>query len=240
MNNLVLERRAPSGIVTLTLNRPEKRNALNQALLDAFRAALLKVRDDPKVKAIIIDGASDVFSSGIDQSLLMEVFQKSQEVPFRHLHHDLQDTLDMLERTERPTIAVLSKYCVGLGLELALACDFRIATADCVLGLPEIAFGIIPDVGGTTRLVRTVGLQRAKRMILTGQMVTGRRAAQIELAEVAADLESANAEALSLAEQLASLPRRGRRAGQDRGAPGRRAGREHQPQDGGLAPEHPP
>ncbi len=193
-------------IAKLTLNRPKKKNALNQTMLDALRAALLEVRDRPSVRAILLQGADGVFSSGIDQSLLMEAFQKSQEVPFRHIHHDLQDTFDMMERTEKPIIAVLSSYCMGLGLELALACDFRICTADCILGLPEIAFGLIPDVGGTTRLVRAVGVQRAKRMILTGGMITGRKAAQIGLTDTVPDQTTAEKEALALAEQLAELP----------------------------------
>jgi enoyl-CoA hydratase/carnithine racemase len=208
MSLVLTERRGPAA--HLILNRPERKNALDQALMDALAAALDAVRDDPAVKVLVLRGAGGVFSSGIDHALLMEVFQKSQQVPFRHVHRDLQAVMDRLEAMERPVIAVLSRYCVGMALELALACDLRVATADCVLGLPEVAFGIIPDVGGTTRLVRTVGLQRAREMILTGRLVTARRARADQLVtQVAPDEAAALAAADALAEHLAAFPAAG-------------------------------
>ena len=197
-------------VAHIVLNRPDRKNALDQGLMDALAAALDEVRDDPGVRALVLRGAGGVFSSGIDHALLMEVFQKSQQVPFRHLHRDLQAVVDRLEAMERPVIAVLSKYCVGMALEVALACDFRVATQDCVMGLPEVAFGIIPDVGGTTRLVRTVGLQRAREMSLTGRLVTARRARADHLvSDVREDEAAALAAATALAEHIARFPAAG-------------------------------
>jgi enoyl-CoA hydratase/carnithine racemase len=194
-------------VAILTLNRPERKNALDGALVRALAAALDALRDEPGVRAIVLRGAGGVFSSGIDHTLLLEVLEKSQSVPFRHLHHDLQDAFHRIERMERPVVAALSRYCVGMALELALACDFRVAAEDCVLGLPEVAFGIVPDVGGTTRLVRTAGLQAARRLVLTGRLVRAARALEIGLVDaVAPDAAAAEAEALALAQHLASLP----------------------------------
>jgi len=169
-------RTVQAGVAQLTLNRPDKRNALNGPMMQALASGLDAVRDDPEVRVVVLCGAGPAFSSGIDHTLLLEVFQKSQQVPFRHVHHDLQDVFHRIERMEKPVIAVLHRACAGMALELALACDFRIALADCVMGLPEVAFGIIPDVGGTTRLVRTVGVPRAKELILTGKFLTAETA----------------------------------------------------------------
>ena len=158
-------------IATLTLNRAGKRNAISREVLTALEEALAGVRDDPLVRVIVLRGAGPMFSSGIDHTLLMEVFTASQEAPFRHLHGDLHRLVDQMVKVEKPIVAVLHGAAVGMGLELALAADFRVAAADCVLGLPEVAFGIIPDVGGTTRLTHLLGPHRAKDLILTGELV---------------------------------------------------------------------
>jgi len=158
-------------VATVWLDRPEKRNALDAATMRALAEALDAVRDDTSARVLVLRGRGPMFSSGIDHGLLLEVFQKSRSAPFPHLHGDLQAVFDRLERMHRPTVAVLHRACMGMALELALACDLRLATADCVLGLPEIAFGILPDVGGTTRLTRTVGPARARDLILTGKAV---------------------------------------------------------------------
>jgi enoyl-CoA hydratase/carnithine racemase len=180
-------------VATLWLDRPDKRNALDGALMRSLTVALDAVRDDPAVRVVVLRGRGTVFSSGIDHAFLLEIFQKSRTAPFAHLHFDLQDVFHRLERMQRPVVAVLHRACVGMAMELALACDFRIATADCALGLPEIAFGIVPDVGGTTRLVRAVGETRARELILTGKIVSAATAERIglvnEVARDDADLE---------------------------------------------------
>ena len=185
---MVIER--GEGFAQVVLNRPERRNALNQDLLTALAVALDEVRDDASVRVVVLKGRGPVFSSGIDHSLLGEVFQKSQGVPFRHLHGDRHAVLNRLTRMEKPVIAVLHRAAVGMALELALAADLRIATADCVMGLPEVAFGIVPDVGGTTRLTRLVGTSRAKELILTGRLITGKRAEALGLVNVVVDSEA--------------------------------------------------
>jgi enoyl-CoA hydratase/carnithine racemase len=186
MTLVATERSGP--VATLWLDRAHKRNALDAELMRSIAAALDAVRDDTTIRAVVLRGRGPMFSSGIDHTLLLEVFEKSRSAPFPHLHADLQSVFDRIERMHRPVVAVLHGACMGMALELALACDLRIATADCVLGLPEIAFGILPDVGGTTRLTRVAGPARAKELILTGKAI---RAATAErwgvVNEVAAD-----------------------------------------------------
>ena len=180
------------GVATVTMNRVDKRNAMNRAVVDGLRAAFDAVRDDVAVRVVVIRGAGPIFSSGIDTAFLFE--PGPEGVPARHGHFDLQDVFHRLERMEKPLIAVLQGAALGMALELALACDVRLALRGCVFGLPEVMFGINPDVGGTTRLVRTVGVARAKEMILTGKVITSETADRFGLvtavAEHEADLEA--------------------------------------------------
>jgi len=202
---VIVERQGPAA--SLILNRADKRNAINQALLDDLGRAVASVRDDPSVRVVVLRGRGPVFSSGIDHSLLLEVFQKSQTAPLRHLHADLNAGFSALATMEKPVIAVLHGTAVGMALELALAADFRVARADCVVGLPEVAFGIIPDVGGTTRLTRLIGASRAKELILTGELFTADRAAGMGLVNrVAASDEDLEAAVSSLVAALARHP----------------------------------
>jgi enoyl-CoA hydratase/carnithine racemase len=203
---MLLETDRRDGVATLLLNRPEKRNALDRALMDAIAAALDAVRDDPEVRVLVMRGAGPVFSSGIDHGLLLEVFQGARSVPFSHLHHDLQEVFHRIERMRKPVIAALHGACVGMAFELALACDFRVATADCLVGLPEIHFGIVPDVGGTTRLTRAVGPVKAKELIMLGSIIAAGDAAQLGLiTEVAADPADLDARVAALVAHLSGL-----------------------------------
>lgn len=206
MSNLVLLE-TKDDVAKVVINRPEKRNAIDRSVLEGLGARLREIGDRSEIRTVIITGAGGAFSSGIDHALLMELFQKSREVPFRYLHAELHAVFDAIERLERPVIAAASKYCVGLALELALACDFRIVSPDCVLGLPEVAFGIIPDGGGTTRLIRTIGRQPAREMIMTGRLVGAARAERLGLVTEVAEDPMAAAEAL--AAHFRKLPAKG-------------------------------
>ncbi len=180
-------------IATVWLDRADKRNALDGELMRALAAALDELRDDSAVRALVLRGRGPAFSSGIDHMLLADLFQRSRTAPFPHLLGELQEVFHRLERMHRPVVAVMHRACMGMALELALACDFRIATADCVLGLPEVAFGIIPDVGGTTRMVRIIGEARAKELIMTGKAITAATAERWGLIhEVATDAADAD------------------------------------------------
>jgi enoyl-CoA hydratase/carnithine racemase len=163
------------------LNRPEKRNAIHRELLAALVDAIAVAEADPEVRAIILYGEGQVFSAGVDFTTLGADVQGEMRRPFRAMIGDMQAALGRLEGLEKPVIAAMHRYVPGLALELALACDFRIATSDCELGLPEVRLGLIPDVGGTTRLVRTVGPARAKELIMTGRMIRAEEALRFGL-----------------------------------------------------------
>ena len=215
MPRIQLERSGP--LATVWLDRADKRNAMDGTMMTELAAALDAIGGDRAVRVVVLRGRGPVFSSGIDHALLVEVMGATKQAPFLHLHHHLQDVMHQLGRLHQPVIAALHGVCVGMALELALAADVRIASADCVLGLPEIAFGIVPDVGGTTRLIRAVGEPRARELILTGRMLVASTAERYGIVhEVAADLDARVAAkvallsthppaALGLAKQLCQL-----------------------------------
>jgi enoyl-CoA hydratase/carnithine racemase len=192
-------------IATIWLDRADKRNALDSDLMKELSAALDIVGSTREVRVVVLRGRGQVFSSGIDHTLLTQIFGATQQSPFLHLHHQLQDVFQRMSRLHQPVIAALHGVCVGMGLELALAADIRVASEDCVLGLPEIAFGLVPDVGGTTRLVRAVGEPRARELILTGRLVRATTAERYGLVhEVAGKGEALDQRISALAEQIAS------------------------------------
>jgi enoyl-CoA hydratase/carnithine racemase len=188
-------------ITTLWLDRADKRNAMDADLMKELGAAFDDVGADRGVRVVVLRGRGTVFSSGIDHSLLTQVFGATQSSPFLHLHHQLQDTFHRMSRLHQPIIAALHGVCAGMALELVLAADIRIASTDCVLGLPEIAFGLVPDVGGTTRLIRAVGEPRARELILTGRFLKAATAERYGMIHEVAD--SLDARTAALAEQLA-------------------------------------
>lgn len=174
MARLALER--SNTIATLWLDRPDKRNALDGDTMKELGAAFDELGADRGIRAIVLRGKGPMFSSGIDRTLLAEAFTSLQKTPWLHVHHALQETFHRMARLHQPVIVAAHGMCVGMALELALAADFLFVTEDCVLGLPEVAFGLVPDVGGTTRLVRAVGEPRARDLIMTGRLVRARTA----------------------------------------------------------------
>lgn len=171
MNDLVLA--AQEGYVfTITLNNPQKRNAISWDLGQALVAALDAAAAADGVRVVVLRGAGTMFSAGIDLGDLMALptrYGEHWQRQLRTMTDDWQRVTTRLERLELPTIAVLHGMALGLGFEIALACDFRLALVGTRLALPETRLGIIPDVGGTTRLTRLVGVGRAKELIMTGR-----------------------------------------------------------------------
>jgi len=189
---------------TIWLDRTDKRNAMDAAMMKELAAALDTIGADKSVHVVLLRGRGSVFSSGIDQTLLAGVAGQTQQTPWLHLHHELQDVFHRIARLHQPVIAALHGVCVGMALELALACDLRIASDDCALGLPEIAFGLVPDVGGTTRLVRAVGEPRARELVLTGRIVRAATAERYGLVhEVAGDHDALARRVVEIADMMA-------------------------------------
>jgi len=173
MTELVLTQQRGT-LFEIILNRPDKRNAINMELFAQFEMAITQANRTPDIRAVLIRGEGKAFSAGIDVSNLLGLateYGPHWKTRMRRITDDFQGVLTNLERLELPTIALVHGYCLGLAMELALACDFRIAVEGTKLGLPESRLGMIPDVGGTTRLTRLVGPSRAKELIFTGKHI---------------------------------------------------------------------
>ena len=188
----------------LTLNRPQLLNAMNyQGALDLNQITEM-IRDDPDVRLVVIRGAGRAFCTGIDLKQLQE-----GETP--HDYYEKWDrALRILEQTEKILICVLQGYALGGGLQLALACDIRIATADCQLGLPAIKEGIVPGLG-TFRLSKYIGLGRAKWMVLSGENIDGRRAFDIGMIDHLVGTEGFDREICALVDKYSRVCSEGTR-----------------------------
>jgi enoyl-CoA hydratase/carnithine racemase len=163
----------------LFLNRPEKRNAFNGALIGELTDALRETAADPSVHVIVLRGEGPMFSSGVDLSELKDFTGRLEMLrPFRTAWLYVTQ---LLEETPKATICAIHGACIGGALETALACDLRVSTPDALMGLPETRIGLIPDVGGSTRLPAVVGLGRAKELIMTGKLIGGEEAERIGL-----------------------------------------------------------
>jgi enoyl-CoA hydratase/carnithine racemase len=163
----------------VVLNRPEKRNAMSQELLRALGEALREAAAEPDVHCVVLRGEGPVFSAGVDLGELAEsAGQAGRLRPFRQV---FLDCANLCEEMAKPVVCQIHRTCVGGALEVALGCDLRIASSDAQLGLPEVKFGIIPDVGGSTRLPAVVGLGRAKELIMTARTIDAGEAERIGL-----------------------------------------------------------
>ncbi len=182
----------------LTLNRADILNAMHhQGALDLNRMAEM-IRDLPGVRLVLIRGTGRAFCTGIDLKQLT-----AGQIPAAY--YELWDrALRILEQSEKILICAMHGYSLGGGLQLALACDIRIATENCILGLPAIKEGIIPGLG-TFRLPRYIGLGRAKWMVLSGENIDGRRAQEIGLVDHVVQPESFGDETEALVKKYASV-----------------------------------
>src|SRR5207237_5543771 len=154
------------GIAHLELNRPEARNAINLEMIQALHAQLDAWAVDAAVACVVLSGAGGkAFAGGAD---IAELRERTHKEAFYGVNQSL---FQKLEDFPRPTIAALDGFALGGGLELALACDLRVASKTAKIDLPEVTLGIYPAAGGTWRLPRLVGLGRAKELVFTGRIV---------------------------------------------------------------------
>jgi enoyl-CoA hydratase/carnithine racemase len=175
MTNSYLVGEKSDNIFTITLNRPEKRNAINVEMLTGLCEMVEHQAIDPDVRAIILRGAGTVFSAGVDfNSLGAEVGAclgpaGGGGTGLRALIYKFQQYLNRLEAVEVPIICAMHGRALGLAVELALACDIRLMSEDCIWSMPELKMGVIADVGGTSRLSRLLGPARAMEILMTGR-----------------------------------------------------------------------
>jgi len=175
----IVEREDRGAVRHIVLNRPEKRNAMNQELLRALGAELREAAAEVSVHCVVLRGEGPVFSAGVDLNELMSsTGQAGMLRPFRDV---FLECANLCEEMAKPVVCQIHRTCVGGALEVALGCDLRIASSDASLGLPEVKFGIIPDVGGSTRLPAVVGLGRAKELIMTARLIGAEEAHRIGL-----------------------------------------------------------
>ncbi|MDR0965108.1 MAG: enoyl-CoA hydratase/isomerase family protein [Myxococcales bacterium] len=168
------------GIALLTIDREAQLNALDTATLRELKAALLALADmcDPAPRVLIITGAGRAFVSGADIAEMARL-TPTEALDFAELGHEV---MDLIEALPFPTIAAVNGFALGGGCELALACDLVFASHRAKFAQPEVGLGIMPGFGGTQRLVRAIGLQRARNMIFTGEPITAARAVEMGLA----------------------------------------------------------
>ncbi|MFZ5478399.1 MAG: enoyl-CoA hydratase/isomerase family protein [Myxococcota bacterium] len=194
------------GVALLTIDRPERRNALDIELWRALRQAASRTED---ARAVVITGAAGHFCAGMDLAPDNPIIQKiapaifdGHEGPARDLLAELKACVQAIADLPVPTFAAIEGACVGGGLEVALACDVRIAARDASIGLPEVRIGMIPDVGGCARLTRLVGPGRAADLITTGRRVDGEEAFRLGVVERVVDPGRALAVAREAAAQV--------------------------------------
>jgi enoyl-CoA hydratase len=199
LQHILVER--DGAVATITINRPKVLNALSMATLDELRRAILALKVDDGVRAIILTGAGDKsFIAGAD------INELSEQTPVGGREHALrgQHVLDLVEHMGKPVIAAINGYALGGGCELAMACTIRIAADSAKLGQPEINLGIIPGYGGTQRLSRLIGRGRALELMLTGDQLTAAEAHRLGLVNRVVTGANLMGEARKLAHALAA------------------------------------
>jgi len=170
-NNLVLE--VKDGLAVLTINRPDKLNALNNEVMQEIKAAFEHIRDSDEIKAVIVTGAGEkAFVAGAD---ITEIHTLDQSAG-AHFAQEGHDTFTLIEKLPKPVIAAINGFALGGGCELAMACHIRLANENARFGQPEVGLGITPGYGGTQRLPRLVGKGRALEMVMTGNMIRANQA----------------------------------------------------------------
>ncbi|MDQ7785186.1 MAG: enoyl-CoA hydratase/isomerase family protein [Desulfomonilaceae bacterium] len=191
------------GIASITLNRPEARNALNDQLVDELEGVLELIERTEEARVVILAGHNDFFCAGADIRMLKEWGSILDAQSFHVKSHRVINHFDTIPQ---PVIAAVSGIALGGGTEISLACDLRIAANNAVFGLPEINLGIIPGAGGTQRLPRTVGLTVARELLFTGRHVKAAEALQIRLVNKVVPVAELMIEAAALARQIAEKP----------------------------------
>ena len=182
MTDKYIELDSQEGIATIILDRPDKLNAWNTLMREQLREAVSNIVDDDDVRVLIITGSGRAFSAGEDVQGMGDLSNVGPK-GFRRRVRMIHNVFDDLEQIEIPVIAAINGVAAGGGLELALSCDFRIASENAKFGLPEGNVGLIPGSGGISRLVKLVGPAISKKLVMTGEIIDASRALEVGLIE---------------------------------------------------------
>jgi enoyl-CoA hydratase/carnithine racemase len=208
-NHIIGEKKG--NIYYITLNRPEKRNAITFEMLIAISEKVEETVTDPEIRAIIVKGEGKLFSAGVDfNSLGMLVSRFMAEsaaggASIRADIHKYQQYLNRLESIEIPIICAIHERIYGMAVEFTLACDIRLMSDNCTWGMPELKFGVIPDLGGTARLAKVVGQSRAIEILTTGRMYDAKTALDWGLVNHIYPADQLLGEAEKLAQDIATM-----------------------------------
>lgn len=198
---LIYEKKENIGL--LTINRPDKLNAISNELTSELSQLLGEIENDEELRVLIITGAGDkAFVAGAD---IKELVDRDAKIG-RRVSRERQEIFSRIENLQIPVIGAVNGYALGGGLEIALACSIRVCSEKAQFGAPEVKLGIIPGDGGTQRLPRLVGLGRAMEMILTGDFIDAQEAYRIGLVNKVFPHEELMDGAMELAQRIASRP----------------------------------
>jgi len=189
------------GVCIVKINRPTKLNAMNIDVAKEIISTFQQLDKDDSVKVIVLTGEGDkAFSAGADIEYMSKISADESEV-YAKLGQEVTATI---ENVSKPTIAAVNGFALGGGCEVAMSCDIRIASENARMGQPEVTIGIPPGWGGTQRLMRIVGVAKAKELVYTGKMIKAAEAKEIGLVNNVVPLESLMDEVMSMAKTIAS------------------------------------
>ena len=186
-------------IATITLNRPDQLNAINEEMRDDFSRLFVELQTNEDISVVIFTGAGRAFSAGGDIAYFERDWRTTK---FRAENHRLTQFFDELEVIEKPVIAAINGPCTGAGLQITLSCDIRIASDQAQFGFRENNIGLIPGAGGCSRLVKLIGYGKAKELIFTGEMISAVEAERIGLVNRVVPHDELMTQTRSLAEHL--------------------------------------
>lgn len=197
---------AKSGVTTLLMTRPDKLNSWDSAMEQGLRTATAQIEGElGRHRVLVVRGAGRAFCAGVDMTLISQ----EQALPARDLRTAMSirhRIFDWFEQVEIPVIAAVHGYCLGGGLELALACDFRLVSEDAKLAMPELSFGQVPGSGAASRLAALAGPGVAKDLIMTGRQLDAAEALRLGLASRVYPVDDFSAAVDAFAEELAARP----------------------------------
>lgn len=192
---------AEGHVATITINRPDRLNTLSPQVFEDLDRAIADLEHDDSIRCVTITGAGDrAFSAGADLTSFADATKAFKVWRFSRRS---EEVFHRLANLSKPTVAAINGHCFGGGLELALACDFRIAAKRANLGQTEVNLGLVPGAGGSQRLVRILGQAKAKELVLLGSRLTAEEAAAMGLVTKAVDNEAFPSEVRTFSEKLA-------------------------------------